>query len=203
MAINNKPSVPAPAIFTSDPLEQIAMRGIGDDPKKSGLMYMFLNAFGEKRNMDQAAYMAGVEKANAQSVMLGQKELEAAREEAMVKAAIKLAEEGADVSTMPHLSPLFNGKPNTLKPDLMRSQIHKNYQSGGEGGGEAGGKDQIKIIQAPGGVGGYEITTKGPGGLDRAEAARIRAKELLKGERNATAVETQQFVDDQQNKYRR
>ncbi len=202
MAINNKPSVPAPAIFSSDPLEQIAMRGIGDDPKKSGLMYMFLNAFGEKRNMDQAAYMAGVDKANAQSVALGQAELKQQQDEAMIKAAIKLAEEGADVSTMPHLSPLFNGKPNTMKPALIQSQINKNNRVDGGGGGE-GGKDQIKIIQAPGGVGGYEITTKGPGGLDRAEAARVRAKELLKGERNATAAETQQFVEDSQNRYRR
>jgi hypothetical protein len=172
MAINNKPSVPAPAIFSSDPLEQIAMRGIGDDPKKSGLMYMFLNAFGEKRNMDQAAYMAGVEKANQQSMILGQKELEQAKHEQMLKAAVDLAKLGGDVNAMPHTAELFkNGSAATLQPDLMRSQIHKNMQEGK--GGDGGGKLKVKADVGPGATGFYSIEGTGPDAL-----ARVRAQEL-------------------------
>jgi hypothetical protein len=170
MAINNKPSVPAPAIFSSDPLEQIAMRGV-QDRGMSGLNYMFLNAFGDRRRMDQEAYMAGVNRANDQSVMLGQKELEQAQHEAMLKAAVKLVEEGGDPSTMPGLSQVFGpNKPNAMKGDLMRSQIHKNMQEG-KGSGE-----QLKVRAdiGPAGTGFYTVEGKGGNALDRVRAEEKR-----------------------------
>jgi hypothetical protein len=197
MAINNKPSVPAPAIFSSDPLEQIAMRGIGEDAKTSGLKYMFLNAFGDRRRMDQEAYMAGVNRANDQSVALGQKELEQAQHEAMLKAAVKLVEEGGDPSTMPGLSQVFGpNKPNAMKGDLMRSQIHKNMQ---EGKGSGAGGVEVTVDQSPEGVGFHKIKGKGANAVAQVEAARQAVIDQLKN--NPRGGVAPPNVADQMRKY--
>src|SRR5690242_17716062 len=67
-----KITAPQPQIFTSDPLEQVMARGIADDKglgNNGGLDYMFLNAFGQRRQADQQAYLEGVRQANRLALM--------------------------------------------------------------------------------------------------------------------------------------
>lgn len=171
---------PSPQIFTSDPLEQIVSKNLMD-PVQGGLAYMFLNAFGDRRRMDQDVYMKGVNESNQIAGRLAQQELAAKQQEEMVKAAIKLMEMGQSGASMPVLSAIIRdgtlNEGSDLNRALIQSKITANNRdpSGGDGG------LQVSADVGPGGSGFTTIKGKGPNAQALVNEAVRRQLEQNKG----------------------
>lgn len=158
-----KVTAPAASIFTSDPLEQIAMRGVMDRDM-SGLSYMFLNAMGDRRQMNQDAYMTGLTESNQQAGQIAEMEARQKQQEQFLKAAIDLVKNGDLPSSMPILSQVFGrgadmDQGTRLNQDLTRSKIAANYASG-SGGGD---KVEYRTVMTPTGP-VTQVVTKGGAG---------------------------------------
>lgn len=194
-----KISQPSPQIFTSDPLEQIMGKGVLDRDM-GGLAYMFLNAFGDRRRMDQDTYMKGVSEANQIAGRVAQQELAAKQEQEMIKGALKLLELGQSGTSMPVLSKIIqNGSLNEgsdLNRALLQSKIAANNRDPNSGDGV-----QVKVDVGPGGTGFHTITGKGPNAMTNVEATRQKVIELMKSGKAASAAEAQQMLQNRNNYY--
>lgn len=159
-----KISVPSPQIFTSDPLEQIFGRGVLDRDM-SGLAYMFMNALGERRRMDQDAYMTGVGEANQLGLKAALAEAQQKQQEALLKAGTALVEKGNRPSLMPIMDSLFaRSTPGQMDEMAMLEQMWKRAQIGkanAEASNVGGDKVEVKTDVGPGGAGFTTIGIKG------------------------------------------
>ena len=170
-----KVTAPSAQIFTSDPLEQIMARGVMDRDM-SGLAYMFLNAFGDRRQMDQESYMKGVSQSNQQAQQVAEMEARQKMQEEFLKSATKLAEMGNLPSSMPILQQVFRGgatdmdQGGKLNQDLIRSKIAANNRD--PNGGDGGLKVKVDIGDA--GSGFTTIEGKGPNSLETVRAKQIQ-----------------------------
>lgn len=86
-----KVQVPQPAIFQSDPVEQVFARGMLDRDM-SGLSYMAMANARDRRTDDQDTYLKGVKEANQLSAAL-------AMHEEMNKQALEVLKQGVEMST--------------------------------------------------------------------------------------------------------
>lgn len=188
-----KVTTPSPQIFTSDPLEQIVAKGLLD-PTMGGLAGMFLNAFGERRRMDQDTYMQGVSESNQIAGRLAQQELAAKQQEELLKGALKLAELGQSGDTMPILGAIIKNGSLSGGTDLTRrlieSKIAANNRDPNGGDGV-----QVKVDVGPGGTGFHTITGKGPNAMTKVEATRQKVLELMKTGKAASATEAQEMLN--------
>ncbi|MCG3771835.1 MAG: hypothetical protein JW384_03031 [Nitrosomonadaceae bacterium] len=174
-----KVTAPSASIFTSDPLEQIAMKGVLDRDI-SGLSFMFLNALGQGRERNQEAYMSGLTQSNQQAGQIAEMEARQKQQEQFLKAAIDLVKNGDLPSSMPVLSQVFGaGKDmdqgTRLNQELTRSKITANNRdpSGGDG-------IQVSADVGPAGSGFTTIKGKGPKSQDLVNEAVRRQLELNK-----------------------
>ena len=190
-----KVNTPSAQIFSSDPLEQIMAKGVLDRDM-SGLAYMFLNAFGDRRQMDQESYLKGVGQSNQQAQQMAEMEARQKMQEEFLKSATKLAEMGNLPSSMPILQQVFRGgstpmdQGGQLNQDLIRSKIAANSRDPNAGGGV-----QVSVDQSPSGVGFHNIKGKGPNAATDVERVRQQIIATLKNDPNklndATARELQ------------
>jgi hypothetical protein len=168
-----KVTLPSAQAFSSDPLEQIMARGVMDRDM-SGLAYMFLNAFGDRRKMDQQAYMTGLGESNQVAQQIAEMEARQKQQEEFLKSATKLAEMGNLPSSMPILQEVFRGgttdmdQGGKLNQDLIRSKIASNNRDPNGGGGV-----QVSADVGPAGAGFYNFKGKGAGAQDAVNAAIV------------------------------
>jgi hypothetical protein len=157
---------PSPQIFSSDPLEQIYAKSVMD-PTLGGLAYMFANALGERRRMDQDTYMRGVSESNQIAGRVAQQELAAKQEQEMIKGALKLLELGQSGASMPVLQKIIQSGNLNEGSDINRrlieaSIVNKMRDPSGGGGG-------VEVTAEVGqyGPGGVRIKGRGAGALDQ------------------------------------
>ena len=178
---------PSPQIFSSDPLEQIYAKSTLD-PTMGGLAGMFMQILGNRRRMDQATYMQGVSESNQIAGRVAMQEAEAKHQQELLKGALKMAEMGQPGSTMPILQSIIQsgalGQGTDLQRRLMESKIAANSRDPNAGKNDV----QVKVDQSPNGTGFHTITGKGPGAVDKVEAARQKVIELMKSGK-ATSVD--------------
>lgn len=168
---NSKPSVPSPAIFQSDPEEQIYARGTLDRDM-SGLAYMFKNAAEQRRVQDQQTYMEGVDRANKLATMLGLQEERAGMLKEALKQGPEYAKAGLPISQVPIIAQLFSSlgtddqtmDASSLVNALKRSEIAKNSAAAAASGRESGPEYTGETIVTPSGVSQESIRVKQKGG---------------------------------------
>jgi len=151
---------PSPQIFTSDPLEQIMGKGVLDRDM-GGLAYMFLNAFGDRRRMDQDTYMKGVSESNNLAAQAAAREEAVKRENNLVTAAIKLLDLGQSGDSMPVLSNVIRNGSLNEGSNLNRALIQSKIAANNAGGAAAGDKISGKVDIGPGGSGFTTYDVKG------------------------------------------
>lgn len=161
---------PQPTIFQSDPIEQIAMRGVLDRDM-SGLSYMFKNAAQDRQVDKEAAYMNGVREANRMAMMLQQQEDMQKLLIESLKQGPEYAKAGLPVADVPLLSRLFTSGGTGQAADasmlvnlLKESQIAENNAKAAAAG-EAS-KDQVTFegSTSPAGptINTYRVKSKDP-----------------------------------------
>lgn len=170
---------PSPQIFTSDPLEQIFGKSVMD-PTMGGLAYMFMNALGDRRRMDQDTYMKGVSESNQIAGRVAQQELAAKQQEQMVTAAIKLAEMGQSGDTMPVLGAIIKSGALNQGTDLNRRLIDSKITANNRDP-SGGGALQVSADVGPAGSGFTTIKGKGPNAQAAVNEAVRRQLEQNKG----------------------
>lgn len=180
-----KVHVPQPAIFQSDPTEQIALRDTLNNRDMSGLSYMFLNAMGNKREQGQQDYMAGVQQANRIAAALEQQDMMSKQAIEVLKQAVEMSKTvGSPTDTMPIMRMLFpSGVADpgaAAKLALINSETNANNAKAAASGREGQDQSEVRVIADPQGPGVVEYKYKGrgdPNGLAaKAEAAAIRDK---------------------------
>lgn len=185
----SKVQVPSPAIFQSDPEEQIYARGTLDRDM-SGLSYMFKNAAQTRREQDQGTYLQGVSEANRVAAALQQQEDRMKMVTDTLKMAPDFAKAGLPIDLVPLLAQHFNGQgmdeqtraASSLPLDLIRSEIAKNNAAGAAHGAagapEFTGETQI----TPEGVSieSMKVKTKGGDSAVVQEILRQRALQAMK-----------------------
>lgn len=176
-----KVQIPQASIFTSDPLEQIFAKGVSDRDM-SGLNYMFLNAFGGRREQDQQTYLQGVQAANQLALKEAQAEQTAKMMEHQLKAATDLAGKGYETGEMPVMSSIFRDPRNqNVVAQLLRDKLAADAMQSRAAAANAGqgGEPRLKIDIMPGGTGQSSVEGKDPvkvARLAEAERARLRAQ---------------------------
>ncbi len=159
-----KITAPSPQIFTSDPLEQIAMKGV-DNRDMSGLNYMFLNAFGDRRRMDQDTYMAGVADSNQLASQAAEMELRQKNAKDMLAHLAKMIELGGGASGDPALA-------GSLQRAFIESKIAHNNRD------PNGGGEMYTAKAGVGPAGGTFIDYSGKGRDPVAVAERVRQLQI-------------------------
>lgn len=162
MPVTTRVTPPSPSIFTSDPLEQIFARDMFAPGNKGGLAYMMLNAAETGRDRDRAEYQQGLDKYNQQAGMLERLEMAFHNKEELQKLAAGLIPHGILPSTMPAISELFGGHPETGDPLAMlvraKMQAEINHQNAAAAAAGQGGADQSTIRTAVGPPGTDAVT---------------------------------------------
>lgn len=172
---------PSPQIFSSDPLEQNFSKSVMD-PTLGGLAYMFMNALGERRRMDQDTYMQGVSESNQIAGRVAQQELAAKHQQELIKGAIDLMKLGQPGESMPILQAIIKQGLNSgsdLHRQLIQSEIVKNSR---DPNGDGEGQIEVKGTATPAGVGGLEYKGKGPNAAQRVYDAMMQGHGRLKND---------------------
>lgn len=200
-----KTHVPAPAIFQSDPTEQIFARGMLDRDM-SGLSFMFKNAAGMQRDADQETYMQGVQQANKMAMALsGQEDMMKLLQESL-KQGPEYAKAGLPLERIPLIARLITGggtdqqtrDSSGLVNELKKAMIAKDYAEAANAGGD---KTEVTDVYGPGGYAGSQIkgSSKGSGTalIDAmtARAAQLRATQDKGGMRAPTPVNMNTYRD--------
>lgn len=183
-----KVQIPQASIFTSDPLEQIFAKGVSDRDM-SGLNYMFLNAFGGRREADQQTYLAGVQAANQLALREAQNEQVTKLMEQAMKSGTELAGKGYETGEMPIMSQIFRDPKNqnvvaALIRDKLAAEAAKDRASAATAGAD---NTQVRTEIMPGGTASTIITTKGNDAQARANAAAERQRAEIARLRQAGA----------------
>lgn len=177
-----KTHVPAPAIFQSDPTEQIFSKGVLDRDM-SGLSYMFLNAAQGRRDADQQTYMQGVSEANRIAAALNSQDNLSKMLIESLKEAPNYAKAGLPVSDVPMLSRLFaNGGNNKQTADasllvnlLKQSEINKNNATAGA---ESAPEFTGESVVTPQGVSVENLKVKQKGGDPAMVQEMLRRRQI-------------------------
>lgn len=189
MAITNKPTVPNPAIFTSDPTEQILTKGMLDSDT-GGLAYLMMHNAKTQRDDGRAAYMSGVREANVMSAKLAQQELMQDQMKEILKGSVDLMGKGFAPRGMRAAGQIFgdpmsadaNDMPAAMLQKVL-SEANKNNAEGAAASANAGDKYEVKVDNTGSGVATSTYTGKGrdPTGLQAEIARRIAAENALRG----------------------
>ncbi len=165
----SKVQIPQPAIFQSDPEQQIYARGTMDRDM-SGLAYMFKNAADTRRERDQDTYMQGVSEANRIAAALEKQDMMQRTLLEALKQAPDYAKAGLPIADVPMLAQLFASggagqaaEASSLVNELKKSEIAKNAAAGAASG-QAGAPEYTEEMQiTPSGVsvGTMRVKTKG------------------------------------------
>ncbi len=153
-----KLSAPNPAIFTTDPIEQVFARGVTNRDNTAGLNAAWLLAFGGDRAANQDKYIGSLREANAGDAMLAQQEMAAKLREQGMKSATDLIKEGFMPTSMRSGGDLFSDLGSgdnyaKMLQALTQSKIFANQQ---KGAGSGGSKDQVTETRT--------VWVKGPDG---------------------------------------
>lgn len=204
MATTPRVVAPAPAIFTSDPLEQIYAKGTLQ-PNLAGLAGLMLYAMQGERQAGQAQYLGALDVANQRASDLAKTEAGIDLQKEGMKEGGKLAGLGFNPADLVAGRLLFSNN-NPIMTQLLqeeaRSKIFKNMQTG------AGSKEQTTVQSTvyPWGEGGTAgpttITTKGPSvdsstANNAAAAQKVRA--AIMANPNLTAQQKAQMMRDTEN----
>lgn len=173
-----KVHVPAPAIFQSDPTEQIYAKGTLDRDM-SGLSFMLMNAMQGRRDADQQAYMGGVSEANRMAMELSKQEEANKFLIETLKQAPDYAKAGLPISQVPSIARHFTGAgtdPQTADASklvnlLKQSEIAANQAKAANAGGD---NVTVDTQVTPSGVGFSNVKVKGRD-VDGANAKMIQA----------------------------
>lgn len=174
-----KVTAPSPAIFTSDPTEQIYAKSVVDRSNDmSGLSYMMLNAAQMQRERGQGAYMSGVSEANRMSAALAQNEERNKLNIEIMKQAVELAiKGGVNPSAMPVMGGIIadNSGPNDDFAKAMRAvEWSKAAQNNASAANQGQDQYQQETVMTPSGVAMTTMKSKGrnPTLLDAMQAQR-------------------------------
>lgn len=177
-----KTHVPLPAIFQSDPLEQIYAKGTLDRDM-SGLSYMFKNAAGMEREQNKEQYLRGVQQANEMARALNQQDAMSKMLVEALKQAPDYAKAGLPIANVPAIAQLFSGAGNDsqtaaasmLVNELKKSEIAKNYATGANAGAP---EFQGETIVTPSGVSQESLRMKVKGGDSAMAQEMLRQRAL-------------------------
>lgn len=185
----SKVQLPSPAIFQTDPEEQIYARGTLDRDV-GGFAYMFKNAAEQRRTQNQDTYLQGVSEANRVAAALAQQE----NQQHMLLESLKMIPDflkaGAPIAQFPTLagtSATGGADDQTAQASLLvnllkQSEIAKNNAAGAAsrqaGAPEFTGETQI----TPEGVSieSMKMKTKGGDSAIVQQMLRQRALDALK-----------------------
>jgi len=178
-----KTHVPLPAIFQSDPVEQIFSKGILDRDM-SGLSFMFKNAAEMQRGQDKEDYLAGVDRANKMAAALSQQETMSKHAIEVLKQAVEMSKGvGSPTDTMPIMRMLFPSGVSdpgaAAKLALLQSEATANNA---KAAGESKPEFSTETAVTPSGVSQEILRAKQKGG-DPAmlqEMGRQRTLQALK-----------------------
>lgn len=185
----SKVQVPSPAIFQSDPEEQIYARGTLDRDM-SGLSYMFKNAAQTRREQDQGTYLQGVSEANRVAAALAQQE----NQQHMLLESLKMIPDflkaGAPIAQFPTLAGTSatggtdeqTAMASSLVNALKQSEIAKN-NAAGAAHGAAGAPEftsEMQITPEGPSIESLKVKTKGGDSAVVQEILRQRALQSLK-----------------------
>lgn len=191
-----KINIPSPAIFQTDPEEQIYAKGTLDRDM-SGFAYMFKNAAETRRQQDQGTYLQGVSEANRMAAALAKQE----NAQAMLIEAMKLvpdyAKAGVPIAQFPTLASTSStggtddqtANASLLVNLLKQSEITKNNAqavAAGREGGPAGPEYTEESQITPSGQSITTMRMKQKGG-DSAVAKEILRQRVLQ-ELNARGI---------------
>jgi hypothetical protein len=159
-----KITAPQPAIYQSDPIEQVYGKA-ALDPQWGGIGAMYLNAAEMRRDRGMAAYEEGVREANRMAVILQQMEEQGKMRQEVLKHVATLATKGYAPNTMPMASMLFDDRnaptvqdPAALFRELERAKIAENYAKAAAAGGDT---YTISSHVSPQGAGETKVQVKG------------------------------------------
>lgn len=188
-------AAPNPAIFASDPLEQIHAKQLYD-PASSGYALAFLNKAMGDRGANVADYLSGLQQANAQNVEMQKLETQQKADSDLAKLSHGLAKDlGVDFSQLPALARAFGGAPGQaaagadsgrLAGDVMRAKIAAAHAQAAKGGG--GGEQERLQLNTPDGV--ITSTSKKGTGLTDDAVARAQARAASLRDKGYTGRET-------------
>lgn len=180
-----KVNAPNAGIFTSDPLEQIAAKGVMDRDM-SGLANMFLYAFGNKREAGQEAYMAGLRGANEMALREAKMEADQKMLEKLLQSGTELAKAGYETGEMPVMSSLFRDPANqNVVADIWRKvQLAKANADNASAANAGGDNVTVKTDVGPAGEGISTLTVKGRNGPDAIAKEAALRKALIAGSKD-------------------
>lgn len=169
----NRPQLPNPALFTSDPIEHVYA---GELPKLGGLAYMFLNAAEDRRDAGQQDYSQQVDKANSMSMALARMEEDFKHRQEVMKVAGTLMGHGVLPSNLNGAGDLISNMPGAdadvkTITDLRRAQATEALAKGANAGA---GNFEVDTDVAPDGVGITKLKAKGSGAASAIEQELAR-----------------------------
>lgn len=134
-----KVNAPNPALFDSDPLEQIFAKGMYA-PNMAGLSYLMMKVMQGNREDAAQEYLGGIDRANEVQRMISRMEEEAKIRTEGVKGATQLAKEGYLPSTLRGGGDLFH---DPAKGDEVARMLLAIAQQKAASSGGSGVKDQV------------------------------------------------------------
>jgi hypothetical protein len=188
--VAGKVNAPNASIFTSDPLEQIAAKGVMDRDM-SGLANMFLYAFGNKREAGQDAYLAGLRGANEMALHEAKMEADQKMLEQLLKSGTELAKSGYETGEMPVMSTLFRDprNQNPVADIWRRVQLAKANADNAQAANAGGDNVTVQTDVGPTGEGISRLTVKGRNGADAVAKEAALRKALIEGSKNNPKVD--------------
>lgn len=169
MATAPRPAVPAPQIFTSDPIEQTYAKGTLD-PAMGGIAYAYLQAAKGDRQDSQDVYMQSLKSAQDLQAQLQREDNQQELLRDALKIAPTYAERGISASEVPIINQLYRGGTGSsnsaaLYRDLISADAQAKRAAAAHAG-EAGAAVETvqRTVGANGEFGDTVLTSKGKAG---------------------------------------
>lgn len=169
MATAPRPAVPAPQIFTSDPIEQTYAKGTLD-PAMGGIAYAYLQAAKGDRQDSQDVYMQSLKSAQDLQAQLQREDNAQELLSTALKQGPDYAKAGISPSEVPLINNLYRGGSGTSNSaGLYRSLIAAEAQqklAAAAHAGDAGAPVETvqRTVGANGEIGDTVLTSKGKAG---------------------------------------